>query len=325
MAKHRKDKPGDVPRSPSGRVPQWVMDEALGRTVDPVPFRAATGPSFLAVPTPTKRRRARAWFKALAVIGVVVAVAAALNYAGVGRPSQPSPVVVAQTAPNGPPPGFEESPIRLTSAVPAVTGTGSTHHRFSDEQNDGSSPVTWSPCRPIHYVVRTAHAPPHGAAMLDQSFTRLSQATGLVFINDGDTTEPPVNHRSTYQPERYGSRWAPVLIAWATADEVPDFGVDVAGEASVASVDTPGSGRAYVSGAVYLDPAKVTQMSTSMGEDVGRSVILHELAHLVGLAHVNDVRQIMWPRGNSARLTEYQTGDLAGLAILGQGACQPGV
>ena len=301
------------------------MDEALGRTVEPVPFRPPTGPSPLAEPPPSKRRRAGAWFKALAVIGVVVAVAAAINYAGVGLPSQPPPVVVAQTAANGPPAGFEESPTRLKAAVPAVTGAGSTHHRFSDEQVGSSAPVTWSPCRPIHYVVRTAHAPRHAAAMLAQSFTRLSKATGLVFINDGDTTEPPANHRSTYQPERYGSRWAPVLIAWATADEVPDFGADVAGEASVASIESPGSGRTYVSGSVYLDPIKVTQMSTSMGEGVGRSVILHELAHLVGLAHVNDVRQIMWPRGNSARLTEYQSGDLAGLAILGRGTCQPRV
>ena len=81
----------------------------------------------------------------------------------------------------------------------------------------------------------------------------------------------------------------------------------------------------YVSGTVYLDPAKIGRAAKQINEGVARSVILHELGHLVGLDHVNDAHQIMWPRGNSTGLTEYQPGDLAGLALLGQGSCHPDV
>ena len=92
-------------------------------------------------------------------------------------------------------------------------------------------PVTWSPCRPIHFVIRLTFQPPGGGDAVARSVAAVSAATGLVFVDDGATTEAPSPQREAFQPDLYGDRWAPVLFAWATADEVPDFGVDVAGEA----------------------------------------------------------------------------------------------
>jgi hypothetical protein len=50
-------------------------------------------------------------------------------------------------------------------------------------------------------------------------------------------------------------------------------------------------------------------------------VVLHELGHLVGLAHVNDPQQLMYSRGSTSN--GLGPGDLAGLARLGEGACAP--
>src|SRR5687767_3006845 len=38
------DVPG-VRRSPSGRIPQWAIDEALGKLQDPEPWRASPAPT----------------------------------------------------------------------------------------------------------------------------------------------------------------------------------------------------------------------------------------------------------------------------------------
>lgn len=67
--------PEDVPRSPTGRVPQWALDEATGRTVDPVPFRGATAPS---VHAPSRARRRRRVWIGWVLVALAIAVIAGL-------------------------------------------------------------------------------------------------------------------------------------------------------------------------------------------------------------------------------------------------------
>jgi len=49
--------------------------------------------------------------------------------------------------------------------------------------------------------------------------------------------------------------------------------------------------------------------------------VLHELGHLVGLAHVSDPTQLMYPQ--SSGVLDLAAGDLTGLAQLGAGECVP--
>jgi hypothetical protein len=68
----RSKKLDDVPRSPTGRVPQWVLDEATGRPSEPVPFRGASAPSVHAKPSRKARRRPWVgWVATAAAVGVV--------------------------------------------------------------------------------------------------------------------------------------------------------------------------------------------------------------------------------------------------------------
>ena len=58
------------------------------------------------------------------------------------------------------------------------------------------------------------------------------------------------------------------------------------------SGDKPAS---LVSGMVQLDARDLVRMRRQAGSAVARGVILHELGHLVGLGHVQDRRQNMYP------------------------------
>ena len=53
-----------------------------------------------------------------------------------------------------------------------------------------------------------------------------------------------------------------------------------------------------------------------------RSIVLHELGHLMGLGHVDDEQQLMFPEARR-EVPDFAAGDLTGLAVLGAGACVP--
>ena len=58
-----------------------------------------------------------------------------------------------------------------------------------------------------------------------------------------------------------------------------------------------------------------------LGDGAVRTVVLHELGHLVGLAHVHDRSQVMNPTVGRGAPSHFAAGDLTGLAELGTGPC----
>lgn len=220
---------------------------------------------------------------------------------------------------SGPPPGYEEQAQPL--GAPPLGHPTEGPYSFLQTQRDGVTPVDYSPCRPLHYVVRPDGAPPGADALLATAISRISVATGLQFVADGTTEEKPTQNRPAYQPDRYGDRWAPVLIAWSTPAETPELAGDVAGSAGSASVVSDGTAF-YVTGQVVLDGPSIAGLMADgpNGVAVAQGVVTHELGHLVGLGHVDDPSELMNP---TAALTQTYPaqGDLAGLARVGSGPC----
>lgn len=186
-------------------------------------------------------------------------------------------------------------------------------------------PVTYDPCRPIHFVIRDHATPAGGDKMIRAAVSQLSALTGLKFVDDGLTTEAPQDDRPAYQPQRYGRTWAPILIAWTDPKETPDLagGTIGRGGSQIRTVTVHGvEDRRYVTGTVVLDSPDLTQVIEDGHPEVAAAVIAHELGHLVGLAHVSDPTQLMYPE-TQLKVMTYGAGDRRGLARLGNGACEP--
>jgi hypothetical protein len=187
-------------------------------------------------------------------------------------------------------------------------------------------PVAWDPCRPIRVVVSDEAMPDRAEGIVEEALAALSEATGLQIELEGPTTEPAAEERAPVQADRYGDRWAPVLVAWTDPTVVPALDGDTGGLGGAVAVTPPGGGpEVYVTGRLLLDaPQMAEALRTSGGRDLVRSVALHELGHVVGLAHVDDAGQLMNAEGQTGVRT-YGFGDLAGLTEVGRGPCVPDV
>lgn len=205
--------------------------------------------------------------------------------------------------------------------LPAVAATTEGVHAFLHTDDDGA-PIGYDPCRPIRFVVRPDGMPPSGQALLDEAMAGVSAASGLVFEYAGTTDEAPAVQRTLIQPDRYGEGWAPVLIAWSDEAQMPELAGEVAGLGGSAAVPgASGQGSWLAAGRVVLDTADVLVMlARPDGHEQARAIVLHELAHVLGLDHVTDPDELMNPV--SSNRTDLGPGDLQGLALVGQVACE---
>ena len=208
----------------------------------------------------------------------------------------------------------------------AVAGFGGAAHpsppggsyAFMDHQpGQPAVPVTWSACRPIHVVVNDPLAPPEGWGILMDALDQVHAASGLDFVVDGRTTAVPTDTVSS----PHGIDWDPVLIAWMSPARSARLRGDVDGYGGSTTTSDPASGRKYyVTGQIALDAPQLTrQLHGPDGAAGVRGVIVHELGHVIGLAHVADGDETM---ARSARRDgRLGPGDRAGFALLGTGPC----
>lgn len=221
---------------------------------------------------------------------------------------------------SAPPAGVDAGTSRLLPVPEPPSGDGG--YTFALTQPGSDDPVRWDPCRPIHYVVRPGEAGEAGIELVRDAVAQISEASGLQFVDDGVTDEEPVDDRDVHQPDRYGDRWAPVLVAWSSPDEEPRLEGDTAGLGGGHPMADTTQRLTYVSGTVWLDTPALQPWRGSAGRRaLLRATVVHELAHVLGAGHVDDPTQLM--HAESTGQTRLGDGDRRGLAILGQGECRP--
>ena len=320
------------PTSPTGRVPQWVLDEAAYGSRPPPP------------PRPPRRLFRRLALRIPVVLVLVVALGVStgaltgpgswpgapivrdavwIDAAAVdgGATRAPAEQPAAGRLPDRPAAGVDAAPV--PRGVPLQPPPEGGVHAFVSFQTDGVTPVAYDPCRPVQYVIRPDSSPPGGEGLIREAVARISQVTGLQFVYRGATDEAPGPDRELFQPDRYGSRWAPVLIAWETEEANPALAEDVVGEAGSVPASLGDGPRIFLTGTVSLDAPRFAEILRGRGgRSIARSIVLHELGHLIGLGHVDDDQQLMFPEARR-EVPDFAAGDLTGLAVLGAGACVP--
>lgn len=201
--------------------------------------------------------------------------------------------------------------------TPKDVPPGGVYAFLQHQPGDQDRPVAWDPCRPIRYEVNPVDGPDDAVAMVQEAVDEVAEVTGLDFDYQGETDRRP--QWSSDGPTL--ARYVPVLVAWATEDEVDQLDGDVAGIGGASSVSAgPGGLRRYVTGEVTLDADAYDELGElSNGRDHQRAILLHELGHLVGLDHVDSPAELMY--ADNVGMLEFGRGDLNGLVALGRGRC----
>jgi hypothetical protein len=213
--------------------------------------------------------------------------------------------------------GAAQAPLGAPPSMPRGHGG----YTFMRMQGNGTDPVAFDPCRPIHFTTSTVGLPPGGDALVREAVATMSEASGLRFVDDGLTGEAPTPDRDPYQPDRYGDRWAPVYVAFATPQQIPRLAGGTVGLGGSTPRAAGDGVLVYVTGAVWLDAEAMEDLLAADRRESARAVVEHEIGHVLGLNHVSDASQLMSLTGGDG--AGPADGDRRGLALLGRGVCRP--
>ena len=206
--------------------------------------------------------------------------------------------------------------LLLLVAVPAA-GAG-TRVEYEATTADGT-PVTFAPCRALTWRLNLNGAPEAERANVQAAFDRLAAATGFRFVAWPDTTVVPMRRANSAALSD-----ADIVFAFATEGTGPgQTDIDLG---SADGFDTLGVGgltatigRYALGGSVVIDRTDLDRHSATALQ----RIYMHELAHAVGLGHVDGGANLMtavFSDGDAA----WGPDDVTGLTALGEAAgCLP--
>jgi hypothetical protein len=193
--------------------------------------------------------------------------------------------------------------------LPTVEAPGHGTFAFERLQPGTDTPVSFSPCAPIHYVINPDGGPSGSVGVIKDAIAEASRRSGFEFAYDGTTSD-----------RRFQRTSGPVLIGFADDDELASMAEsgDAVGVGGSSFIDDGVRFRQYRTGMIALKASWFRQQHAYAREDLEKAVVMHELGHVLGLAHVEDRGELMFP---SVTRTTYGPGDIAGLARLGAVYC----
>ncbi len=194
---------------------------------------------------------------------------------------------------------FGDAPA-VSSTTASSGGPPPPDSRYAFELvGSNGKPARWNPCETIPYAVVWPGAPAGWQSDVSDAISQVAKATGLNFVLAG------------YYSSSSGVT-APLVIDWSSTIN----GGDVVGLTTYWYYDLSGYNAQIVQARIDLKEGLPAGFGTT-GEG---PVLLHELGHATGLAHVPGQPEIMNPYDQG--YPTYQLGDLNGLWQVGAaGGC----
>jgi len=229
-----------------------------------------------------------------------------------GSPSGPipKPPPVPAPGPGGPP---DSGGYLFTFAA----GPGATvEFNQADPQ---FVPFHWNPCKPIRYVVNMNGYDESFRSIITDDIARVATATGFTFTYVGDSTFIPTNADPWGHPlVQFRDGLAPYDIIISLANETITDLVPggLAGLAFPNYFRFNGFDGRFIVSSVTIDMGDIGSHDVWAGDGLG-PVLMHELGHSMGLAHVPDDTQIMFSGAFPDSPNTYSGGDLRGLYLVG--------
>ncbi|MDP9406563.1 MAG: matrixin family metalloprotease [Actinomycetota bacterium] len=247
-------------------------------------------------------RRASAWFLVLAV---ALVVPPATTSAATSASASTSAVLSEVTAP-----------------TPADVPAGPPYRLY---RNPDGSPVRFDPCRPLRVRLNA----PSSAAEADarEALDRLAAVSGLAFSLEGRTEFVPSRAERTLAGTELVIAWAPPAGAPGGSDLLGADQLGTGGWTSQGQRSDGGVVWRATGGFAVLDVTRDAQLDPGFGPGLTRgALLLHEIAHALGVDHVDDPSQLMSPRLQRRETpVALGAGDLAALRAVGATAgCLPG-
>jgi Matrixin len=272
--------------------------------------RAGAWTARFADPTRRQRTAGGGFLVKVEQIGSTTATSGRVGFFTQAGDPDPAPDPVPEPAPA---PALPVVPVWDVDAPAA--GDATSYSLLHVDAN--GRPTRWNPCRPIPYFVNATGMPEGAAATIAEAFTRLASDSAVAFYDGGGTDLVPWQAGDATARLDRGEG---IYIAFATEATVPALAGTVIGQGGGASRSDTGTGARFVAGMVVVDLDAQLSPGFTSGASLG-GVLMHELGHVMGLGHVDDPTQLMYPRARTGGPATPQAGDLAGLQALLAGGC----
>jgi len=161
--------------------------------------------------------------------------------------------------------------VKLKRTVPKTTGGKAS----SWKPLMRGTVARWNPCTTHRVRVNTKYAPKWFVAETKAMLKDAHLYTGIDFDYVGTTKQRKASSNGTWKK-------ADVVITWSDPKKRPELSGSTAGVGGSWSY-----GKRFESGFIVLDRTE------KISRDTWRAVMRHEMAHVMGLGHVNDRKQRM--------------------------------